>query len=106
MKIKTGDKVRVITGKDKGKEGKVLQTFPALLKIVVEGVNVQTKYVRGRGKQKGQKITFSAPLHLSNVRVIGPSGQPGRLGSIILKKDSQKIKTRVLRRRGQTENLE
>lgn len=76
MKIKTGDRVMVIAGKDKGKTGKVLQTFPKLGKVVVEGANVSTKYLRARGQgQKGQKIEFPGPLHVSNVMLIDPKTQ-------------------------------
>ena len=63
MKIKTGDKVKVIAGKDKGKEGKVIQTFPAMEKVVVEGVNILKKHLRPRKKgDKGQRIELPAPF--------------------------------------------
>ena len=70
MKIKTGDKVRILAGKDKGKEGKVIQVFPKLERLVIEGANLMTKHLRKQGNRPGQKIEFPAPLHASNVQII------------------------------------
>lgn len=67
MKIKTGDNVRVIAGADKGKTGKVIQVFPKMEKIVVEGVNKSVKHVRKRGSTPGQRVEYDAPIHVSNV---------------------------------------
>ena len=68
MKLKTGDKVFMITGKDKGKTGKIIQVFPKLGKIVVEGVNVFKKHAKAnKSGQKGQVIELAAPLHISKV---------------------------------------
>lgn len=66
MKLKTGDKVMVMAGKDKGKIGKIIQTFPALNKVVVEGANILKKHTKSRRQgQKGQVIELSAPLSVS-----------------------------------------
>lgn len=74
MKIRTKDTVKVITGKDVGKTGKVIQVFPKERKVVVEGVNKLTKHMRPRNKgEKGQRIEFSAPLPVSNVQLVCPS---------------------------------
>lgn len=105
MKIKTGDKVRVLAGKDAGKEGKVLQTFPQLERVVIEGVNKTVKHLRARGKQKGQKVEYNAPIHLSNVQLIGPSGKVGRIGKKFLQQDNKRVKVRVLRRAKMSEDL-
>lgn len=106
MKIKTGDKVRVLAGKDKGKEGKVLQVFPGLNRVVIEGVNVMTRHLRsGRSDAKGQKIQFPSPIHASNVKLIGASGQAGRVGYKILEKDGAKSKVRVIRSKGKVEDV-
>jgi large subunit ribosomal protein L24 len=71
MKIKKSDKVKIITGKDKGKEGKVLEAFPAEGKIVVEGLNLVIKHMRPRRSgEKGQRIQFPAALRVSNVMLI------------------------------------
>ena len=68
MKIKTGDKAIITRGKDKGKSGKVIQIFPELNKVVVEGANILKKHVRSRKEgQKGQIIELSAPLAVANV---------------------------------------
>lgn len=67
LKIKTGDTVRVMTGRDKGKEGKVTQVFPARRLVVIAGLNERTKHLKKRGTQAGQKVKFSAPIHVSNV---------------------------------------
>lgn len=85
-RIKTGDQVLVLSGKDKGKKGKVLQVFPQQLRVVVEGVNQMTKNVRARKeKESGQRVQFNGPIHLSNVMLIDPkSGHPTRLGSIVV----------------------
>lgn len=82
LNIKTGDTVLVLAGKDRGKRGKVIQVFPQLRKVVVEGVNQMTKNVRSRNtKDKGQKVQFNGPIHISNVMFIDPqSNHPTRLG--------------------------
>jgi large subunit ribosomal protein L24 len=68
LRIKTGDTVKVVAGKDKGKTGKVIQVFPKLNRVVVEGVNMAKRHLRARGtSQKGQVIEFSMPIHISNV---------------------------------------
>lgn len=73
MKIKKGDIVQIMAGKDKGKQGKVTQCFPALEKVVVENANILVKHLRPRQKgEKGQRIEFSAPIHISNVSLICP----------------------------------
>ncbi|MFA5935512.1 MAG: 50S ribosomal protein L24 [Patescibacteria group bacterium] len=75
LRIKTGDLVKVLTGKDKGKTGKVLQTFPALQRVVVEGVNVSKRHIKTRRQgEKGQVIEFSMPIHASNVLPVNEAG--------------------------------
>ena len=76
LRIKTGDMVKVMTGKDKGKTGKVIQTFPRLNRIVVEGVNLSKRHMRTRSEeQKGQVIEFSMPIHASNVQLVSDDGK-------------------------------
>ncbi|MDO8499941.1 MAG: 50S ribosomal protein L24 [bacterium] len=73
MKIKTNDKVKIVRGKDAGKEGKVIQIFNADNKVVVEGANIMKKHVRsGKAGEKGQLIELSAPLRVENVRLVCP----------------------------------
>jgi large subunit ribosomal protein L24 len=108
MKIKTGDIVRILTGKDKGKQGKILQVFPKVERVVVEGLNLNVRHLRGRRRgEAGQKITFPAPLHVSNLQLISPkTGGSGRVGKKIIEKDGKKTAVRVIRRRGTSEDIE
>ena len=69
MKIKKGDSVIVIAGKDKGKKGKVVRVFPKLDKVIVEGANMSKKHQRPRKtNEKGSMIDMAMPLHVSNVK--------------------------------------
>ena len=69
MKIKKGDKVTVITGKDKGKSGVVLQSFPKDSKVLVEGMNKKKVHKKPRKQgEKGKTIEQLAPIHVSNVK--------------------------------------
>ncbi len=97
MKIKKGDKVKIIAGKDKGKEGKVLQVMPDKEKVVVEGLNLLIKHVKPRrAGEKGQRIQFPAPFHISNVMLVCPKcNKPTRVGYKILE---NKKKVRVCKK--------
>ena len=71
MKIKVGDEVLVIAGKDKGKNGKVIKTLRSKDKVVVEGINIVKKHVKPRnGNDKGGIFDIEAPIHVSNVKKI------------------------------------
>lgn len=82
MKIKKGDNVIIVTGKDKGKKGKVVRAFPKDHKVVVEGINMRKKHQRaGKGRQKGQVVDVAMPIHVSNVMMIDPkTGKQTRIG--------------------------
>ena len=68
MHIKKGDTVKILTGKDKGKTGKVLKSFPKENKVLVEGVNIYKKHERARKEgQKGQVVERAMPIQASNV---------------------------------------
>jgi large subunit ribosomal protein L24 len=86
LKIKKGDNVKVISGKDKGKTGTVLRVLPEANRVVVENVNVHTKFVKSRRPgQPGQKIQAPAPFHISKVMLIDSnSGKPTRVGYTFL----------------------
>ena len=72
MKIKVGDNVRVITGSNKGKEGKVLKVLRNENRVLVDGVNVIKKHVKpNRANETGGILEVEAPIHLSNVKVLG-----------------------------------
>lgn len=87
MLIKRNDNVKVIAGKDKGKTGKVVQVFPQMGRLVVEGANATSKHLRKKqANQQGQKLTFSAPLNASNVKLICPKcSKETRLGKKVMK---------------------
>ena len=82
MKIKKGDNVIVIAGKDKGKSGKVVRAFPKEGRVIVSGVNVKKKHQKPGGKvKKGQIIEKEMPMEASNVMIADPkSGKPTRVG--------------------------
>ena len=82
MKIKKGDTVVVIAGKDKGAKGKVIAAYPRQDKVLVEGVNRVKKHERIRTTQRGSKtggiVTQEAPIHISNVQIVDDQGKPTR----------------------------
>lgn len=82
MKVKTNDKVQLISGKDKGKIGKIVQVFPKEDKVVVEGVGIIKKHLRGRNKSdKGQVLELAAPIMSSKVMLVCPKcDKPTRVG--------------------------
>jgi large subunit ribosomal protein L24 len=86
MKIKKGDLVQVITGKDKGKQGKVIAAYPREDRVLVEGVNRVKKHTKAgptaKGSQAGGIVTTEAPVHVSNVQ-------------LVVEKDGNKVVTRV-----------
>ena len=83
MKVKKGDTVLVIAGKDKGAKGKVIAAYPRQDKVLVEGINRVKKHTRIRTTQRGAKtggiLTQEAPIHVSNVMVV-VDGQATRVG--------------------------
>ncbi|MFE9582084.1 50S ribosomal protein L24 [Nocardia sp. NPDC006044] len=84
MKVHKGDTVLVISGKDKGAKGKVIQAYPATGKVLVEGVNRIKKHVANstnqRGASSGGIVTQEAPIQVSNVMVVDSDGKPTRVG--------------------------
>lgn len=92
-KIKKGDHVIVISGKDKGKKGKVLKIIPKKNQLVVEGINIRKKHQRARTtRSQGQIIEFSAPLNISNVKLICPQcSMPTRVGYSIVEKKKYRM---------------
>ena len=101
MKVKKGDTVIVVAGKDKGARGKVIAAYPKLGKILVEGVNRVKKHTRVRTTQRGSKtggiVTQEASIHVSNVMVVDPDGAPTRVGYRV---DENGHKVRVARTTG------
>src|SRR5918992_1067192 len=81
LKIKRGDTVVVISGKEKGKRGEVEQVLPKENRVVVGGVNVRTRHARPTQNNQQGLYTFAAPIHVSNVMLVDPdSGEPTRVG--------------------------
>jgi large subunit ribosomal protein L24 len=101
VKVKKGDTVLVIAGKDKGARGKVIAAYPKLDRLIVEGVNRVKKHTRIRTTQRGAKtggiVTQEATIHVSNVMVIDAEGNPTRVGSRL---DDNGQKVRMSRRSG------
>ncbi|MFA6305367.1 MAG: 50S ribosomal protein L24 [Candidatus Gracilibacteria bacterium] len=73
MKVKTNDQIVVISGKDKGKKGKVLRVITKDNKVVVEKINMRTKHIKKTAQKAGERIKFEAAIDASNVMVICPS---------------------------------
>lgn len=93
MKIKKGDTVKIISGKDRGKIGKVLTVLPKVGKLVVDGINLVKKHRKPkRGGEKGQKIEIAKPMDASNVMLVCPKcGQPTRLGYALVGREKSRI---------------
>lgn len=84
MKIKKGDNIIVVTGKDKGKSGKVIKSIPTKNQVVVEGLNLRKKHQRSKTEGgKGQLIEFATPMHVSNV-MVSEAGKPARVGKKLI----------------------
>ncbi len=87
MNFKTGDKVVVIAGKDKGKEGLIKKILKADNKVIVEGVNIVKKHVKPNGQTAGSIEEKEAPIHASNVMIVDPKTKKGtRIGHTVDKK--------------------
>lgn len=97
VRIKKGDSVKVLTGKDKGKTGKVVHVNHNREMVTVEGVNVLTRFERPRkAGQKGQKVQFPAPLRVGKVSLVCPAcGKPTRVG---FETDEKGAKKRVCKK--------
>lgn len=82
MKIRKGDKVQVMAGKDRGKTGEVVLVYPTTEKIIVSGVNMATRHVKAKqAGAPGERITKEAPIHVSNVMLLCPEKNvPTRIG--------------------------
>jgi large subunit ribosomal protein L24 len=101
MKVKKGDTVLVIGGKDKGAKGKVIQAYPDRNRVLVEGVNRIKKHTRVSQTQRGAKaggiVTQEAAIHVSNVMVVDSDGKPTRVG---YRTNDEGKRVRVSRRNG------
>lgn len=92
LKIKKGDLILVLAGKDRGKKGKVIEVFSALRKVVVEGVNVAKKHARPTRNFPGGIIDRALPMFISKVMLVCPHcHQPARVGSKTINKKHLRI---------------
>ncbi|MBM3514628.1 MAG: 50S ribosomal protein L24 [Alphaproteobacteria bacterium] len=99
LKIKKGDKVMVLTGRDKGKTGEVLKALPRESRVVVQGINVVKRHTRPTTTSAGGIVEKEASIHVSNVAFIDPKNEkPTRIGFRMLE-DGKKV--RVARRSGE-----
>jgi large subunit ribosomal protein L24 len=102
MKVHKGDTVLVVSGKDKGAKGKVLQAYPARNKVLVEGVNRIKKHTaistNQRGAQSGGIVTQEAAIHVSNVMVVDSDGKPTRIGYRVDEETGKRV--RISKRNG------
>ena len=101
LKVKKGDTVLVIAGKDKGARGKVIQAYPEASRVLVEGVNRIKKHTKVSTTQRGAKsggiVTQEAPIHISNVQVVDGDNKPTRVGKRV---NEEGRNVRVARRTG------
>jgi large subunit ribosomal protein L24 len=104
MNIKKGDKVKVLAGKDRGKTSEVLQVFPDRMRASVDGANMLVKHLRPRRQgEKGQRIEFPAPMHVSNLMLVCPKcGAASRTGHKTMEVAGRQKKYRVCKKCGQT----
>ncbi|MBM3644579.1 MAG: 50S ribosomal protein L24 [Alphaproteobacteria bacterium] len=101
LKIRKGDRVKVIAGRSKGRIGDVLRVLPAESRVVVSGVNVIKRHTKPNRGETGGIVEREAPIHVSNVAVIDPAGtdKPTKVGFKILE-DGRKV--RFARASGET----
>jgi large subunit ribosomal protein L24 len=100
LKIKKGDRVVVLTGRDKGKRGEVLQVMPAENRALVQGINVVQRHQKQSPQQDGGIVSKEAPIHISNIAVEDPAdGSPSRVG---FKFTDDGRKVRFAKRSGET----
>ena len=94
LKIKKGDKVVILSGKDKGKTGEVTKAFPKDSKVIVSGVNIATRHRKATQQNpQGGLDRFEAPLHVSNVAIATADGKPTRVR--FETKDGKKVRVAV-----------
>jgi len=100
-KIRKGDKVVVLTGRDKGRTGEVIEVRPAEERALVRGVNIVKRHQRQTGQQEGGIISKEAPIHLSNIALVDPKdNKPTRVGFKFIGKGEDRKRVRVARRSG------
>jgi large subunit ribosomal protein L24 len=93
MRIKKGDNIKVLRGKDRGKTGKVLRVFPSKDKVLVENINLVKRHKKSRrAGEQSERITVSMPINVANVQFICPKcSKPTRLGKKIVDKKNVRV---------------
>ena len=100
-KIKKGDKVIVLNGRDKGRSGEVIEMRPAEARALVRGVNIVKRHQKQSGAQEGGIISKEAPVHVSNLALADPKdGKPTRVGFKFVGEGDARRKVRVAKRSG------
>jgi len=100
-KIRKGDKVVVLTGRDKGRTGEVVEVRPAEARALVRGVNMVKRHQKQTGAQEGGIISKEGPVHLSNLALADPKdGKPTRVGFKFIGEGRDRRKVRVAKRSG------
>ncbi len=79
-RIRKGDRVMVIAGRDKGKTGEVIRVLPAESRALVRGINLVKRHQRQTARDEGGIITRELPIHMSNIALVGSDGKPTRVG--------------------------
>jgi large subunit ribosomal protein L24 len=101
VKIRKGDSVQVIAGKDLGAKGRVLEVLPREGRVLIQGVNTVTRHEKvrmsRRGSQEGGITHKEAPVHISNVAIVCPNDGPARVGYRV---DDSGVKTRICKKCG------
>ena len=96
-RIRKGDKVVVLSGRDKGRSGEVVEVHPRDERVLVRGVNMVKRHQKQTAQQEGGIISKEAPIHLSNLAFVGKDGKPTRVG---FKIQADGTKVRVAKRSG------
>jgi large subunit ribosomal protein L24 len=93
MHVKKGDTVQIISGKDKGKVGEILQSFPQTSTVIVKGVNIRTKHVKPRQEgESGQITTYEAPIHSAKVMLYSQKEKVASRCSYTFTEDGRKVR--------------
>jgi len=100
MHVRKGDKIQIISGRDKGKVAEVMQTLPKTSQILVEGVNIRTKHVKPQQDgESGQITTYEAPIHSSNVMHYSEKEKVASRVGYTVTEDGRKV--RILKKTGE-----
>ena len=99
-KIRKGDKVIVLSGRDKGRTGEVFEVRPAEGRALVRGVNMVKRHQKQTQAQEGGIVSKESPIHLSNIAIVGRDGKPTRVGFKFVGTGEDRKKVRIAKRSG------